>query len=94
MPSKLKALYICQQCGAQSIKWVGRCPGCNAWNTLVEEIVEASPASAARIVEAAAPSRLADVSLDDAERLATGLGEFDRVLGGGIVPGSVTLVGG
>ena len=94
MPSKLKALYICQQCGAQSIKWVGRCPGCNAWNTLVEEIVEAAPASAARIVEAAAPSRLADVSLDDAERLATGLGEFDRVLGGGIVPGSVTLVGG
>ena len=91
---KLKALYICQQCGAQSIKWVGRCPGCNAWNTLVEEIVEPASSTVIRSLEAVAPIPLAEVSLDDAVRLATGLGEFDRVLGGGIVPGSVTLVGG
>ena len=91
---KLKALYICQQCAHQSIKWVGRCPGCGQWNTLVEEIVEASPSAAIAPVEAVNTTLMADVSLDDALRVRTGLGEFDRVLGGGIVPGSVTLVGG
>ena len=91
---KLRSLHICQQCGHQSIKWTGRCPGCSQWNTLVEEIVEASPALPAQPLEAATPTPLADVSLEDAARLRTGLGEFDRVLGGGIVPGSVTLVGG
>ena len=91
---KLKALYICQQCAHQSIKWLGRCPGCGAWNTLVEEIVESHASASAPSLEAVSPTLLADVSLDDAVRLRTGLGEFDRVLGGGIVPGSVTLVGG
>ncbi len=90
---KLKTLYICQQCGHQSIKWAGRCPSCGAWNAFVEEIVEPS-APAPVTAEAAAVTPLADVSLDDTVRLRTGLGEFDRVLGGGIVPGSVTLVGG
>ncbi|MBI4342700.1 MAG: DNA repair protein RadA [Candidatus Omnitrophica bacterium] len=91
---KLKALYVCQQCGAQSIKWAGRCPGCSLWNTLVEEIVEPASPTSTRAIDAEAPTRLADVSLEDAVRVLTGLGEFDRVLGGGIVPGSVTLVGG
>ncbi|PIQ84072.1 MAG: DNA repair protein RadA [Candidatus Omnitrophica bacterium CG11_big_fil_rev_8_21_14_0_20_63_9] len=92
---KLKTLYICQQCGAQSIKWVGRCPGCDQWNTLVEEIVEPSASSSGRApLEAAEPTLLADVALDETVRTRTGLGELDRVLGGGIVPGSVTLVGG
>ena len=91
---KLKALYICQQCGYQSIKWSGRCPGCSLWNTLVEEIVERSSGVEPPPLETATPTLLADVSLDDAVRVRTGLGEFDRVLGGGIVPGSVTLVGG
>ena len=92
--AKLKTLYICQQCAQQSIKWVGRCPGCSQWNTLVEEIVEASAAGSAQPLEVASPTSLADVSLEDTIRARTGLGEFDRVLGGGIVPGSVTLVGG
>ena len=91
---KLKAVYICQQCAHQSIKWVGRCPSCSMWNTLVEEIVELSAPASAHPAELVVPTVLADVSLDDAVRLRTGLGEFDRVLGGGIVPGSVTLVGG
>ena len=92
---KLKTLYVCQQCAHQSIKWVGRCPGCNEWNTLVEEAQEASPfSSGPASAEFSAPTRLSEVSLDDTVRVGTGLGEFDRVLGGGIVPGSVTLLGG
>jgi DNA repair protein RadA/Sms len=94
---KLKSLYICQQCGHQSIKWMGRCPGCSAWNTMVEEVVEDAPpavAAARAAAEASPPVPLADVSLEDAERVRSGIEEFDRVLGGGIVPGSITLVGG
>ena len=91
---KLKTLYVCQQCAHQSIKWAGRCPGCGQWNTLVEEVVESSPAGSAQPLELATPTPLAEVSLEDAIRVRIGLEEFDRVLGGGIVPGSVTLVGG
>ena len=91
---KLKTLFVCQQCAHQSIKWAGRCPACGEWNALVEEVVDSSSPTSAHPHEAAAPTPLAEVSLDDAVRVRTGLGEFDRVLGGGIVPGSVTLVGG
>ena len=91
---KLKTLYICQQCGQQSIKWAGRCPSCGAWNAMVEEVVEATSAMSSPTLDIVTPTALADVSLDDAVRVRTGLGEFDRVLGGGLVPGSVTLVGG
>ena len=91
---KLKTLYICQQCGQQSVKWAGRCPGCGAWNAMVEEIVEQASPRHATSLAVVTPTPLADVSLEDAPRLATGLREFDRVLGGGLVPGSVTLVGG
>lgn len=91
---KSRTLFICQQCGHQSIKWLGRCPSCEAWNTLVEELVEPAAASRGLPADAVAPTLLADVALDDAVRLRTGLGELDRVLGGGLVPGSVTLVGG
>jgi DNA repair protein RadA/Sms len=92
---KLKTIYVCQQCAYQAVRWAGRCPRCEAWNALVEELLEpaaaASPAAAGVLP---APMRLAEVTLDDAERLRTGLEEFDRVVGGGLVPGSVTLVGG
>ncbi len=92
---KLKALYVCQQCGFQSVKWAGRCPGCSQWNTLVEEIVEEAPrGGAAGPIEAVAPLTLAEISLDDTVRVHSGIGELDRVLGGGLVPGSVVLVGG
>ncbi|MBI3996594.1 MAG: DNA repair protein RadA [Candidatus Omnitrophica bacterium] len=92
---KLKTLYICQQCGSQSVKWAGRCAGCDGWNTFVEEVVEqSSPTSASDPVALVPPTLLADVLLEDAMRVRTGIGEFDRVLGGGIVPGSITLVGG
>lgn len=90
---KLKAVYTCQQCGYQTPKWLGRCPSCQMWNTLVEEILEPS-AEAVRSPEAVTPSVLAEVSLDETMRVPTGLAELDRVLGGGLVAGSVTLVGG
>ena len=91
---KLKTLYICQQCTHQSIKWTGRCPACGEWNTLVEEVVEQVSSASLPPVETPTPIPLAEVSLDDTVRVRVGLEEFDRVLGGGIVPGSVTLVGG
>lgn len=91
---KLKSLFICQQCGQQSIKWVGRCPGCDQWNTMVEELVEPPSSGRAMSLTIATPTPLADVSLEETVRIPTGLGELDRVLGGGLVPGSVTLVGG
>ncbi len=91
---KLKTLYICQQCAHQSLRWEGRCPGCGQWNTMVEEVVEHAPSPSAAPSEAATPVTLADISLDETVRVPTGLSELDRVFGGGIVPGSVTLVGG
>ena len=92
--TKLKTAYTCQQCGHQSIRWAGRCPGCGLWNTLVEEVLEPVASSGLQPGEGAAPTLLSEVSLEETERLCTGIGEFDRVLGGGIVPGSVILVGG
>jgi DNA repair protein RadA/Sms len=94
---KLKTLYCCQQCGHQSPRWQGRCPSCQVWNSLVEEVVEASAPSAAATeasLTAAPPTLLADVSVDEAPRMRSAIDELDRVLGGGIVPGSVVLVGG
>ena len=92
--AKLKAVFICQQCGYQAVKWAGRCPSCEAWNALVEEVVEEPLRTATLVAQAIAPTSLAAVSLDDVVRIPTGIGEFDRVLGGGLVPGSVILVGG
>ena len=92
--SKLKTVFICQQCGAHAVKWAGRCPSCEAWNALVEETLEDQPPVASVTLASAAPTSLAAVSLDETPRVSTGIEELDRVLGGGLVPGSVTLVGG
>lgn len=95
-----KTVFACTECGAQSPKWLGRCPDCQAWNSFVEETA-APPAPSASVPRygSLAPSgtqaRLyADVDMVQAERLSTGIGEFDRVLGGGLVPGSLVLLGG
>jgi DNA repair protein RadA/Sms len=92
-------VHVCSACGHSSARWHGRCPGCEAWNTLVEE--RAAPQGAARgrgrggvSPQAARPVRLADVSTAQAPRLQTAIGELDRVLGGGLVPGSLVLLGG
>ena len=93
MPKPPKTAFVCQQCGNSTPKWAGRCAACGGWNTLVEERVVAPPKG--RAVRApATPIALADVPADEEERLITGLSEFDRVLGGGIVRGSLVLLGG
>jgi DNA repair protein RadA/Sms len=88
-----RTLFSCSACGHESPKWHGRCPGCGDWNTLVEER-QAKRSASSRMARRAAPVRLADVQAPALARLSTGIGELDRVLGGGIVPGSVVLIGG
>ena len=97
---KPRHVFVCQECGAQSPKWLGRCADCGAWNSLVEERV-AEPATApagnryGTLVPGGAGAQLyADVAYDTADRMSTGIGELDRVLGGGVVPGSLVLLGG
>jgi DNA repair protein RadA/Sms len=99
--AKARSTYACQQCGHESLAWSGRCSGCGEWNTLVEKPAEAPAAKrggggARRGGRAKAPqaTRLREVELPRTERLLTGIGELDRVLGGGLVPGSLVLLGG
>src|SRR5688572_22500427 len=99
---KPKVVFVCQECGAQAPKWAGQCNECGKWNTFVEE----RPTSADGFAAATAGNRYgqfgaagsaklyAAVDTANATRLSTGIGEFDRVLGGGVVPGSLILLGG
>jgi len=89
--AKLKTAYVCRECGAHSVKWAGQCPDCAAWNTLAETHVAASAAATAARAEAA---ELDALQIDNEQRHASGIAEFDRVLGGGLVPGAVVLLGG
>jgi DNA repair protein RadA/Sms len=97
---KQKTVFTCQECGAQSQKWLGRCAECGAWNALVEERTAAEAVTAAlaekrySLSAAAGPQLYSDIDTQVSERLSTGIGEFDRVLGGGVVPGSLVLIGG
>jgi DNA repair protein RadA/Sms len=94
--AQTKTVYICQNCGAQSPKWMGKCPSCGGWNTFVEEIVEKKkhgPAVAANLASNQ-PLTLENITTEKMERIEVGIAEFDRVLGGGIVPGSIVLLGG
>ncbi|MCL2145093.1 MAG: DNA repair protein RadA [Endomicrobia bacterium] len=99
MRSKTKIKFLCQQCGHESAQWLGKCPGCNSWNSFTEEKFTSSPA------KGAGPSRqltgfssgvlkLQDISVKDFKRYATGIKEFDNMIGGGVVPGSLILLGG
>ena len=92
---KSTSVHVCSQCGHTTARWHGQCPGCNEWNTLTEERREAAngPTRATR-GRAGSPVPLSEVSAKAQQRLSTGVGELDRVLGGGIVPGSVVLIGG
>ena len=94
---KGKTQFVCQACGYQTPKWLGKCPGCQEWNTFVEErIVEekAPERDPLGFETAAVPVPLSEIIPEERDRLRTGIGEFDRVLGGGVVLGSVTLIGG
>lgn len=100
--AKSRVMFVCQDCGSEQNKWIGQCPDCNAWNTLVQFAQPAGPTAARAAAgrrggyagETAALRTLAEIELADVPRVATGFEEFDRVLGGGLVPGSVNLVGG
>jgi len=96
-------VHVCSECGHSSVRWHGQCPGCEAWNTLVEERApitagggrgRAGAGRAGSTAPAARPLRLADVSTERVPRMLTAIGELDRVLGGGLVPGSLVLLGG
>ncbi len=90
--------YFCQNCGYESSKWMGQCPGCREWNTMTEELVDKKALDKTRLSqeakEALRPVSLSQIESRQEERISTGFGELDRVLGGGVVPGSLVLVGG
>jgi len=98
--SKLKTSYVCQSCGSRYPKWAGQCTDCGEWNSLIEEKAEpavshrAKPKAGGYAGQAAAVTRLNQVSVSRETRMTTGISEFDRVLGGGLVTGSVVLIGG
>src|SRR5262250_1665494 len=95
--AKARSVFVCQNCGAQQTRWLGRCPDCQEWNTLVEERAVAEPRSSARgarSVGAARPEPITALTPASEERSTSGIGELDRVLGGGVVPGAVVLIGG
>ncbi len=102
MATKIKTVYFCQSCGYESSKWMGQCPGCREWNTFVEETVKSSPKTSSKSSgigassggEFAKPMALSEIVLNDEERADTCIGELNRVLGGGLVKGSLILVGG
>ena len=93
---KERSLYICQSCGFASPKWLGKCPECQAWNTFLEETSSGKTDRGGRGGggRTAAVQALSEITLSEEHRIVTGLAEFDRVCGGGIVPGSLVLVGG
>jgi DNA repair protein RadA/Sms len=95
MKAKAKTAYVCQACGAQSPRWMGKCSDCGQWNTLVEERLEKPRGiGSAKHGRGSEPLLLTDIKAGDEDRFVTGIGELDRVLGGGIVAGSVVLIGG
>ena len=89
--AKAKTAYLCSECGAHSVKWAGQCPDCGAWNTLAETTISTPRGEA---MAATAATTLSELPDDVEARHSTGFSEFDRVLGGGLVPGAVTLLGG
>lgn len=93
--AKVKTKFICQECGYESAKWMGKCPSCNNWNTLVEEIISSNNTTIGNQKSVTSkPELLSKVKIEDEPRINTNIKELNRVLGGGIVPGSLILVGG
>ena len=94
MAKKKKTMYVCQACGYDTVKWIGKCPGCGAWNTMVEEVVtpEVKGGIALGLSSGEKPKPIGEVTVRDLPRFSTMSGELDRVLGGGVVPGSMVLI--
>ena len=91
---KTKIKYICSNCGYESLRWVGKCPECDSWNSFTEEIIETNKRKAAAYKGKISVNKMSEISATEDERIKTTINEFDRVLGGGLMPGSVTLLGG
>ena len=94
--AKAKSVFFCQSCGYESSKWMGQCPGCREWNTFVEEVMMSTGGTKKKMStgKTEEPTLLSKVNSESSFRISTEIAEFDRVLGGGIVPGSMVLVGG
>ncbi|HKS15996.1 MAG TPA: DNA repair protein RadA, partial [Planctomycetota bacterium] len=92
--AKLKSVYACQQCGGKSAKWVGRCPECGEYNSMVEEVERPADRPARHVLSEDRPVPITEVQATERPRIVVGIGELDRVFGGGIVIGSVALIGG
>jgi len=92
--SKTKTKYVCSECGYESLRWVGKCPNCESWNSFVEEIFETKKSGGSKRKSESVPLKLTEEVPQSEERIQTGIKEFDRVLGEGIMPGSVVLIGG
>ncbi len=90
--SKTRIKYVCSNCGYESLKWLGKCPECDDWNTFTEEIIETSRRRVTTAKTTVSVAKLDEISADKKERIKTGIAEFDRVLGGGLMPGSVILL--
>lgn len=91
---KEKSVFFCQECGYESAKWLGKCPGCGQWNTFVEETVSKQKNETVRLLPSSEPVGLQDITYDDLLRIDTGIHELNRVLGGGMVPGALMLLAG
>jgi len=89
-----RTIFVCQQCGKESLKWLGRCPNCQAWNSFVEKTVTARSTSFPSISPVNLPQELSQITIEAADRFPLPLGEFNRVLGGGLVAGSLVLISG
>ena len=95
--AKERQVFFCKECGFETSKWTGQCPGCHEWNTMVESlkpVKKGNRGSLVHISEKSMPSKITEVATGSEDRYTTKIGELDRVLGGGIVKGSLTLVGG
>src|SRR5512134_3925710 len=92
--AKTKTIYSCTECGGQTLKWQGQCPHCQAWNTLIEAVAERTASRFAPVSETGQVQNLSEVEAGEEARYSSGIAEFDRVLGGGLVEGGVVLLGG
>jgi len=92
--AKTRIKYVCSNCGYESLRWLGKCPECDEWNTFTEEILETHPRKASSVRGKTTVHQINEITANEEERIRTGINEFDRVLGGGFMPGSVILLGG
>jgi DNA repair protein RadA/Sms len=92
--SKAKIKYVCSTCGYESLRWLGKCPECESWNSFTEELVENTKHKSSKTILKSPIHKLSEITATEEERIITGIAEFDRVLGGGLMPGSVVLLGG